>query len=75
MFNFKKLIKEDIEKIKEEAHFTDEQYIVFNELTSSKYGIFYSDTSVYIKLNYSPGKYYRIKKEVVDKCSRIIKDI
>lgn len=72
MYNFKKLIKSDIQKIIEEAHFTDEQLIVFQELTSSKYGVFYNDTSIYIKLNISPGKFYRIKKEIIDKCNRIL---
>ncbi|MCQ2076525.1 MAG: hypothetical protein MJZ20_05740 [Bacteroidaceae bacterium] len=75
MYNFKRLIKEDIDKIIEEAHFTEEQYIVFKELISPKYGIFYSDTSIYCKLNFSPGKFYRIKSEVVDKCKRIIEEI
>lgn len=75
MYNFKKLIQEDIDKIINEAHFTDEQYVVFRELTSTKYGVFYSDTSIYCKLNYSPGKFYRIKSEVIEKCKRIIKDI
>lgn len=75
MFNFKRLIESDIEKIIEEAHFTDEQLTVFKELTSAKYGVFYNDTSVYCKLHYSPGKFYRIKAEIVDKCRRIIKDI
>ncbi|WP_303800246.1 hypothetical protein [Ruminococcus flavefaciens] len=75
MYNFKSLIQEDIDKIIEEAHFTDEQYNVFKELINPKYGIFYSDTSVYCKLNYSPGKFYRIKSEVIKKCRRIITDI
>lgn len=75
MYNFKKLIKTDIDKIIEEAHFTYEQRLVFDELTSEKYGIFYCDTSIYVKLNFSPGKFYRIKAEVIDKCRRITDDI
>lgn len=75
MYNFKRLIKTDIDKILEEAHFTYEQRLVFDELTSEKYGIFYSDTSIYVKLNFSPGKFYRIKSEVIDKCRRITDDI
>jgi hypothetical protein len=75
MFNFKNLIEEDIDRIIEEAHFTEEQMTVFRELTSPKYGVFYNDTSVYCKLHISPGKFYRIKSEIVNKCRRIIKDI
>lgn len=74
MYNFKKLIKSDIDKIEKEAHFSTDQLQIFQYLISPDYCVFYGDTYICTHLNLSPAKFYRIKAQIVEKCRRIIPD-
>lgn len=66
------LIKADIEKIRQEANFTAEQDAVFAELIKPSYGVTDCDTAVYMRLNMSRAKYYRIKSVINHKIIRIL---
>ncbi len=68
---YSQFIKSDIEKIRENANFNHEQESVFNELINPSYKTRYNDTAIYIKLNMSKDKFYRIKREINDKIERI----
>ena len=72
MYNFKKLIQSDIEKIEKEAHFTLDQYQIFQYLINPEYCVTFGDTFVCTRLNFSPAKFYRIKAQVVQKVRRIV---
>lgn len=71
---YSELIKSDIELIKENANFTHEQEEVFDELINPAYKTKYNDTAVYIKLNLSKAKFYKIKSEINNKIRRILSE-
>lgn len=71
---YSNLIKSDIELIKENANFTHEQEEVFDELINPAYKTRYNDTAVYIKLNLSKSKFYKIKGEINNKIRRILSE-
>lgn len=68
-------IKFDIEKIRQNANFNEEQAAVFAELIKPSYGVSDNDAAVYIRLCMSESKFYKIKKEVREKAQRIFKEI
>lgn len=74
MYNFKKLIQSDIDKIEKDAHFSADQLQIFEYLIDPKYNVFFGDTYICTHLSLSPAKFYRIKAQVVEKVRRIIPD-
>lgn len=63
--------KADICRILDEAHFNEEQLSVFDLLVSTR---FMDDISIYMRLNLSQSRYYRIKKIVLEKINRILNE-
>lgn len=66
------MIRQDVEKVLDEANFNEDQKMLFLELTSPYYGVRYTDTHVFLKLNMSRSRFYKIKKEVDTKIRRIL---
>lgn len=65
------LIKSDVEKIRENANFNEEQKEVFEELINASHR---TDAAICVRLCLSESKYYRIKKEIEHKIDRILKE-
>lgn len=61
-------IQADVDKIVQEAHFTDEQLKVFLELCRGTH----NDVGIYTLLCISQTKYYILKKKVQDKVLRVL---
>lgn len=68
---YRNFIKSDIELIKENANFNDDQKRVFEMLISPAYGVTQNNVSIAMNLHISERKLYKIKREVDDKINRI----
>lgn len=68
---YRNFIKSDIELIKENANFNDEQKQVFEMLISPAYGVTQNNVSIAMNMHISERKLYKIKHEIEDKISRI----
>lgn len=65
---FDEFIQDDVDLIVSRAHFTDEQRKIFDLLLTSKY----TDYGICRKINMSETRYYKIKKQVINKIKRIL---
>lgn len=65
---FTEFIKADIDYIKENANFTEEQEKIFDLLLTGKY----IDVGIANQLGLRNNTYYKIKKQIVKKILRIL---
>jgi hypothetical protein len=65
-----RLTKKELELIRDEANFTEEQEKIFVQLNKDQY----YDVGIMTELGIAPKQYYAIKRVVVDKVERIATD-
>lgn len=68
---YRQLIQKDINTILENANFTEDQHRLFIELVAPSRSRC-TDDALCMKLNISRSTFYRIKKEIDTKVSRIL---
>ena len=62
------LIREDIERINHDAAWTNDQAKIFNYLLTDHY----TDEGIMLNMGISRNRYYRIKRQVLNKLIRLI---
>lgn len=70
---YRTFIKQDVEKVMEQANFTDDQRALFLELVAPTRARF-TDVGICNKLHISRSSFYRTKKEVDTKVRRILNE-
>jgi hypothetical protein len=68
---YRSLIRADVEKVVDQANFTEDQHQLFLELVAPTRAR-YTDDALCRKLNISRSTFYRTKKEVDTKVGRIL---
>ncbi len=64
----------EVDYIAEQARFDSDQQRVFDMLIDRRYGVTWTDITIYTMIGITEYKYYKIKKEIKKKIQRILKD-